>query len=187
MRRGTHARACLQSGGRRYDRADDVAAVVRMKPVRGIATAVVPATVEQCFSLLAAVDGYPRWYPEVVRDVQVIETGKDGRPSRAHTTLHVAYGPLAKDFPLVLAIALDRPRTVRLTRLPNEPGDDEQFEVIWRLEDRAGTQIELELDARLDVPRLLPIGGIGDVLADGFVHAAAEALGTFRAPARAGC
>lgn len=153
-----------------------------MKQLRGTATAVVPATVEQCFSLLAAVDGYPRWYPDVVRVAEVVETGEDGHPSRAQATLHVAYGPLAKDFPLVLAIALDRPRTVRLTRLPNEPGDDEQFEVIWRLEDGGATRIDLELDARLDVPRLLPIGGIGDVMADGFVHAAVEALGTFRAP-----
>jgi ribosome-associated toxin RatA of RatAB toxin-antitoxin module len=186
LRTRAHARPWTP-GAARYDRADDVAAIARMKPLRGIATAVVPATADQCFSLLAAVDGYPRWYPEVVRDVQVIVTAKDGRPSRAHTTLHVGYGPLAKDFPLVLAIALDRPRTVRLTRLPNEPGDDEQFEVIWRLEDRGGTQIELELDARLDVPRLLPIGGIGDVMADGFVHAAVEALDTFRAPDPGGC
>jgi Polyketide cyclase / dehydrase and lipid transport len=179
----THSR---NAGGRRYDRADDVAALARMKSLRGTGSAVVPATVEQCFALLAAMDGYPRWYPDVVREVRVIETGADGRPSRAHVTLHVAYGPLAKDFPLVLAIALDRPRTVRLTRLPNEPGDDEQFDVIWRLEDRGDTRIELELEARLDVPRLLPIGGIGDVMADGFVQAAIAALGTPEEPDKRG-
>ncbi len=153
-----------------------------MKSLRGIASAVVPATVEQCFALLAAVDGYPRWHPDVVRDVRVLETGADGHPTRAHATLHVAYGPLAKDFPLVLAIALDRPRTVALTRLPNDPGDDERFDVMWRLEDRGDTRVELELDARLDVPRLLPIGGIGDTMADGFVQAALEALGTPEVP-----
>lgn len=153
-----------------------------MKSLRGTATAVVPAPVERCFSLLAAVGGYPRWYPDVVRGVEVIETGTDGRPTRAHATLRVAFGPLAKDFPLVLAIELDRPRTVRLTRLPNEPSDDEQFEVIWRLGDRVSTRVELELDARLDVPRLLPIGGICDVMADGFVQAAVEALGAVTVP-----
>ena len=158
-----------------------------MKQLLGTATAVVPATLEQCFSLLAAVDGYPRWYPDVVRVVEVIETGTDGHPSRAQATLHLAYGPLAKDFPLVLAVALDRPRTVRLTRLPNEPGDDEQLEVIWRLEDGGGTRIALELDARLDVPRLLPIGGIGDVMADGFVHAAVEALSAVTLPDPGDC
>lgn len=156
-----------------------------MKPLRGTATAAVPATVEQCFSLLAAVGGYPGWYPDVVRAVEVIETEQDGLAIRAHATLHVAYGPLAKDLPLVLAIELDRPQTVRLTRLRNEPGDEEQFEVIWRLEDRGDTHIALELDARLAVPRLLPLGGIGDVMADGLVQAAVDALGAGRAGASA--
>ena len=39
-----------------------------------------------------------------------------------------------------------------------------------------GTEISLALDATLSVPRLVPLGGIGDSLADGFVSAAAREL-----------
>ena len=39
-----------------------------------------------------------------------------------------------------------------------------------------GAEIGLDLAASLDVPRLLPVGGIGEAMAEGFVAAAANQL-----------
>jgi hypothetical protein len=39
-----------------------------MKELDGTAMAAVPAPVEECLAVLEAVDRYPAWYPEVVRD-----------------------------------------------------------------------------------------------------------------------
>ena len=70
-------------------------------------------------------------------------------------------------------VEVDRPHTVRLTRTPHHAKDHERFEVVWRLEEH---RISLELNANLDVPRLVPVGGIGESLAQGFVAAAIKAL-----------
>ena len=40
------------------------------------------------------------------------------------------------------------------------------------------TQIRLDLAANLDVPRFVPLGGVGDSMADGFVSAATRELGS---------
>jgi hypothetical protein len=122
------------------------------------------------------VDGYPSWYPDVVRSVDVVERDPTGQPTRAHAKLHLAQGPLAKDFDLLIAVAVQPPSTVRLTRVPHEPSDDERFEVNWYVDAPAHARIRVELHASLSVPRFLPIGGIGDAVADGFVTAAARAL-----------
>ena len=125
-----------------------------------------------------AVDRYPDWHPEVVRKVEVLERDGEGEPVRARAVLHVAVGPLVKDFNLVLAVGLPDAQTVKLTRIPNHPGDDERFDVTWRLrEEGAGTRIRLEVQASLSVPRFVPVGTIGDGLADGFVSSATRALG----------
>jgi polyketide cyclase/dehydrase/lipid transport protein len=148
-----------------------------VKELRGHAVGSAAAPVEECFSLLEAIDGYPSWYPEVVREAQVVERDDRDRPTRARVTLHLSQGPLVKDFRLLMDIRAERPSTVRLTRVPNDPSDHEQFEVTWRLQPSAGTRIELQLEANLSVPRFLPLGGIGDALAGGFVAAAVKALG----------
>jgi hypothetical protein len=147
-----------------------------MKELHGAARANVAASLERCFELLQAVERYPSWYPEVVKAVEVVERDGEGRPGKARVVLHMSYGPLVKDFRLLMAVHLERLRVVRLTRLPHEPPDPEQFEVTWRLRDGPGTRIELELNASLSVPRFLPVGGVGDGLANGFVAAAARAL-----------
>jgi Polyketide cyclase / dehydrase and lipid transport len=147
-----------------------------VKELRGNATGSLAVPIEDCFALLAAVDGYPTWYPEVVREVQVVEHDGENRPTKARVTLHLSHGPLVRDFRLLLAIQAERPSMVRLARLSNDPSDHEQFEVTWRLQHNADTRIELELDANLSVPRFLPLGGIGDALAEGFVRAATKAL-----------
>lgn len=147
-----------------------------MKELRGSAGATVDAPLESALALLEAVDDYPSWYSEVVRAVEVLERDEDGSPARVRTTLHVARGALAHDFELLMAVVVQRPTTVRLTRIPHEPTDAERFEVTWNLHGNGLTRISLDLLANLDVPRFLPIGGIGDSVAQGFVDAAVARL-----------
>jgi ribosome-associated toxin RatA of RatAB toxin-antitoxin module len=150
-----------------------------MKELTGTATRVVAASTDDCFALLQAVDRYPVWHPDVVKEVDIVERGPDGPPTQIRTTLHVSRGPLVRDFHLLMAVAAEQPVAVTLTRLRNEPSDQEQFEVRWRLRQQgAATQVRLDIAANLSVPRLVPLGGVGDAMAEGFVAAAANALET---------
>jgi hypothetical protein len=137
----------------------------------------VGAPIETCLALLAAVDRYPIWHPTVVQAVDVLDRDVDGKPIKARTRLHVSRGAIVKDFNLVMAITVERPSTVKLTRVASG-GSDQRFDVTWRLSDGLdyGTRIELNLLAQLNVPRFVPLGGIGDTLASGFVAAASETL-----------
>lgn len=152
-----------------------------MKELHGSASASVAAPIEECFALVEAIDRYPSWYPDVVRGAEILERTGDGNPARARAMLHASVGPIVKDFDLVLAVTVERFSTVMLTRIPHDSSDPERFEVIWRLESGPETRLQLTLDANLSVPRLLPVGGIGDSMAAGFVTAAASALGQPRA------
>jgi polyketide cyclase/dehydrase/lipid transport protein len=134
----------------------------------------VGASVEDCVTFLLAVERYPAWHPGVVRSAEIVERGEDGVPTRARAELHIAYGPIVKDFRLNLAVRVPRPGTVALTRIPHDARDPEEFAVKWTVTD--GTRIHLDVDANLSVPRFLPVGGIGDALAQGFVDAAARAI-----------
>ncbi len=148
-----------------------------MKDLRGTASAVVRAPIEACLALLEAVDGYPAWHPAVVREVEVLERGADGKPLTARTLLHVSRGAIVKDFQLVMAVTVQRPSSVKLTKVPSG-GSQQRFDVSWHLSDGpdSRTRIELTLLAQLNVPRFVPVGGIGDTLAGGFVAAASEQL-----------
>ena len=90
-----------------------------MKKIHGAATEVVAAPLDECLALLEAVDGYPTWYSEVVRNVDVLDRDPSGQPTRARTKLHVSRGPLVKDFDLILAIVIEPPATVKPTRPAN--------------------------------------------------------------------
>jgi hypothetical protein len=147
-----------------------------MKRLHGQATAVVAAPLADCLALVEAVDRYPNWHPEVVQEVDVLKRGEAGRAEEVRATLHVARGPLVKDVELMLAVAVENGPVVRLTRIPHHRSDEESFEVSWHLDAGRHTRIRLELDATLNVPRLLPLGGVGDSLADGFVAAAISEL-----------
>jgi ribosome-associated toxin RatA of RatAB toxin-antitoxin module len=148
-----------------------------MRRLRGTASAAVCAPLEDCFALLRAVERYPCWYPDAVREVEVVERGPGGSAEQARATLHVSAGPLVRDFVLLLEVRSQPPKQVNLVRIPNDPSDEEQFEVRWQLDERAGkVEIVLGLEANLSVPRLLPLGGIGESMARGFVDAAATAL-----------
>jgi hypothetical protein len=148
-----------------------------MKDLRGTATSAVPASAAEAYELLVAVEDYPRWYPEVVKEVTVSERSADGTPSRARAKLAVAYGPLARDFDLILDIEAVAPERVTLRRVPHDSADPERFQVAWTIGE--GT-VTVALDASLSVPRLLPVGGIGESMASGFVEAAARALSRSR-------
>lgn len=146
-----------------------------MKDLQGTASALVSAPPATCLALLEAVDRYPIWHPEVVKQVEVLERDGQGRPMRISTTLHLERGPLAKDFVLLMGVVLDGLRTVRLIRLQDDP-DEERFQVTWVVEGEGPTQLQLQLDATLSVPRVMPLGGVGDAVAEGFVAAAVAAL-----------
>jgi Polyketide cyclase / dehydrase and lipid transport len=154
-----------------------------MKVLHGAASASVSIAIERCLELLVAVERYPDWYPQVVRRVAVVETGADGLARHAEASLHVAHGPLVKDFELLLAVEVEPPGAVTLTRVVRAgAGAEERFEVRWRLREADGTVIALELEAELPVPRMLPVGGIGDAIAGGFVNAAVATLQSHAAP-----
>jgi hypothetical protein len=153
-----------------------------MKELHGAASATVAAPIERCFEFLGAVEDYPDWYPETVRSVEVVERDGEGRAVKARATLHVALGPLVRDFRLLLAVSRQPPGRIALTRIAHDRTDREEFEVSWRLREGAQTsegaqtEIGVTLDANLSVPRLLPVGGLGEGVAQGFVSAAARAL-----------
>ncbi len=145
-----------------------------MKDLSGRAGAAVSVPRESCLALVESVEAYPSWYPEVVKSVEVLERDPDGAATRVRTDLHLSQGPLSRDFEVTMAVDVNRPKTVRLHRIPHHRGDDERFEVMWTL---AEGRIDLDLRASLPVPRFVPVGGLGDAVAKGFVDAAVRALG----------
>jgi ribosome-associated toxin RatA of RatAB toxin-antitoxin module len=147
-----------------------------VKELTGHAEGTTPASPEACVALLADVDRYPDWYPEVVKEVEVLERDDQGRPTKAHTKLHVQYGPITRDFDLTMEVTHSPPGAVRLSRIPHHGRDGEQFDVNWLVSGAQPSRIALDLAASLDVPRFLPLGGIGESMAQGFVNAATTAL-----------
>lgn len=146
-----------------------------MKDLRGQASRAVAVAPQSALALLADVEGYARWYPEVVRGIEVMERD-GGWVSRARAILFASVGPISRELQLLLSVSRERD-TVRLVRVPHERSDREHFEVTWRaVGTGARTQLELALVASLDLPRLLPTGGLADSMASGFVGAAARAL-----------
>jgi hypothetical protein len=153
-----------------------------VKALQGTAAAQVAAPVAEVVALVADVERYPAWYPEVVRRVEALERDTAGHAAKANALLHVSVGPLVRDFNLMLAVHVEPPGTVSLRRIAHGPTDQERFEVRWEVSEGSSegsrSRIELRLDANLSVPRLLPVGGLGDGLAQGFVSAAVRALGS---------
>jgi hypothetical protein len=143
-----------------------------MKELQGTASAAVSVTPEECIAVLAAVDRYPTWYPDVIREVEVLARDRAGVPRRARTTVHLAVGPLANDYHFEITVEV-KATGVLLARVPNEPSDEERLEVHWRVGQR---RLGVEVMARLDVPRFLPVGGAGPSVAQGFVEAARRVL-----------
>lgn len=143
-----------------------------MKDLRGRATAPVSAAPEQCIAVIAAVDRYPTWYPDVIKEVEVLERDAHGVARRARTSVHLAFGPLANDYRFEVTIAVE-PAAVILARVPDSASDPERLKIHWRVRPQ---QLGVELTARLELPRFLPVGSAGDSVAQGFVEAARRVL-----------
>ena len=146
-----------------------------MREFRGEAAEVVGPPVENCLALLAAVDRYPDWCPDVVQDVEVLDRGAGGQPTRVRIRMNIVRGPVDREFDLFLAIVVEPPGTVRLTRVTDHPTEQE-FEATWLLSPAGSTRISLQLEAKLRVPSYIPAAGAGDAIARAFVTAACRAL-----------
>ena len=147
-----------------------------MKHLHGAAQSTVSLPIEECLALLEALEAYPSWYAEVVRAVKVVESGDDGLPLKAETKLHLSYGPVSRDLDLLLAVQVQRPGLVQLTHVSRGPSSGASFDATWRLKSEGETQLALELDATMPVPRFVPLGGVGDAFAAGFMQAAGAEL-----------
>jgi hypothetical protein len=109
--------------------------------------------------------------------VEVLDRGVDGHPIRVRMTMHIARGGFVREFNLFLAIVIEPPGSVRLTRVTDHP-TNQKFNATWTLRLAASTRIALELDAKLRVPWYIRAGGIGDAIAKAFVGAACRRLST---------
>lgn len=148
-----------------------------MKEVRGLATTSVPVGLPRCFTLLAAVEQYPRWVGEYVHRVQVLRLDQSGYPEQALATVHVPQSTFAKDFQLALTIEASFPEALRLTRIPEHSEDQDRLDLLWRLKDGEGTTLSLQFVARISfLPSFLPVGDVGDTIAEAVLDAAVGAL-----------
>lgn len=149
-----------------------------MKQLDSSVAGTTPASIEDCYATLSDFESYPRWFPGNVPAAEVLERDPaTNEPTRIKTTLHVAQGPFVRDFKVHMAVTLDPPRLIELRRLPKEPSDHEEMVVTWRLRPaNGGTEVEASLDAKLSIPAFLPVGGIADTMARGFLDAALAQL-----------
>ena len=147
-----------------------------MRSFDGIASTVVPAQAQQCFALLAAVDAYPRWNPDLVRRADVLARDASGLPAMVAMAIHVAESPIAKNFDVRMAVTADPPRSVSLTRAKGS-WDLSDLALRWELFPADGTRIELTFHASTSLlPRFIPLPDVGDEIARRLVDAAARAL-----------
>jgi hypothetical protein len=143
-----------------------------MKQLNATAAGDAAAPIDACYDRLADVEAYPNWHPAGVKRAHALEHDSAGAPTKVSTTFVLQR--LQRDFAIEMAVRLERPHLVELRRLPKKPGDTEQVILTWRLTERGAdrTAITLDLEAALDLPRFLPIGGVGDTIARGFLEAA---------------
>lgn len=147
-----------------------------MKELTGHASAATPASPAECMALLEAIERYPSWAPDVVKEAEVLERDTGGHPIKARTKLHVERGPLTRDFDLLFDVNVDPAGRIELRRVPHERSDSERFNVTWRVDGGQRTRIALDLAANLDVPRFIPLGGVGDSMAEQLLSAGVRAL-----------
>jgi ribosome-associated toxin RatA of RatAB toxin-antitoxin module len=146
-----------------------------MREFHGEAAETAAAAQEACFALVAAIDRYPDWCPDVIREVEVLDRGSDGQPRKVRMRIHVNRAGMSREFDLFLAIAVQPPESVKLTRFTDHPTNQE-FDATWTVRPAQSTRIGLALDAKLRVPWYVRAGGIADAIAEGFVAAACRAL-----------
>jgi ribosome-associated toxin RatA of RatAB toxin-antitoxin module len=147
-----------------------------MKQLSASASAQTSASRERCFALVCGIESYPSWYPDAVTAAEVTERDSDGLPTHASVNLHVAHGVLVRDFKLDVAVETRRLESVEMARVPHRPDDREEFAVGWALTGDGPTQIHVRMRANLSIPGFLPVGGIAESVANGFLNAALNAL-----------
>ena len=147
-----------------------------MKELQGRATGKLDLPPAACFKLLSAVERYPDWIG-FVREVELLERERKGKPGRARAALHIPQSPFGTDFELVVAVRTKRPALITLTRMPNGPDDLDRLNLVWRMQGDGSTQLELEFDVAASfVPGFFPVGGAGEALAQAGIEAARDAL-----------
>jgi ribosome-associated toxin RatA of RatAB toxin-antitoxin module len=147
-----------------------------MKQLSASASAETSASRERCFALVCAIERYPSWYPDTVTAAEVTERDGDGLPTHARVNLHIVHGFLVRDFKLDVAVQTRRPESVELARIPHRPDDREELVVGWALDGDGPTRIEVRMRANLSIPGLVPVGGLAESVANGFLNAALNAL-----------
>jgi hypothetical protein len=136
-----------------------------MKELTATASGTAQASIDACYELLLDVGGYPRWYPDGVKQVEVIEHDQDGIATQVDAVLNAVAGPIRKQFEVRLAVEQTRPSRIALARV----ADDRELGA-------AETEITVEMGARLDVPMFLPIDPVAREVANGFLQAALAAV-----------
>ncbi len=146
-----------------------------MKEIRGAASAEVAAPAARSYELLAAAERYREWNGELVRELDVL----DRDPLRVRAVIYVRQSPFAKTFELRVAVRTEPPHAVHIVRIPNEPTDPEALELTWRVAAAAGgSRITLQFAAVVSfVPGFVPLGGVGNLIADTLLSSAVRALG----------
>jgi len=149
-----------------------------MKELTAEASGTSPKPIEHCYFHLLNVERYPEWYPDGVKSVTVLERGADGVPLKVDAVLAAVAGPLRKQFDVRLAVEPERPTLIALARVADDRGDHELLTITWLLRDLGahGTEVNIELGARLDVPLFLPIDPVAREVANGFLQAALASL-----------
>ena len=166
-----------------------------MKRLEGRAETVVRAPMATCFSVLATVERYPSWCGELIPEVTVLDRDCDGRARRARVVVYVAQSPFGKRFEFDAAIRSQPARAVHLSRIPSAPSDSDRFSLSWTLKESLnesldgslkedqGTRLGLEFAAVVSfLPGVLPLPGVGDLIARTLIDAAAHHLDGSRAP-----
>jgi ribosome-associated toxin RatA of RatAB toxin-antitoxin module len=147
-----------------------------VKELQGSASAEIELPAAVCFALVASIDRYPGWF-EVIRTVEVLKRKRNGVASLARVELHIPQSPFGTEFELVMSIETERPGAVQFTKLPAGPSDRDRLELSWRMRENGATEIEFEFDAAVSfVPSYLPVGSVGDAIAQAILGAATTAF-----------
>jgi hypothetical protein len=149
-----------------------------VKTLTASASAVTAAGPDRCLEVLRAIEEYPRWYPRNIQSAEILERDGDGAPTRAKVRLYISIGPFERSLPFHVTVSEPAPTEIHYTRIPKSGDDRETFTAIWRVIGSSPgtgpeqTTVEIAFDAELAVPRLVPTGGVGDMLAGSLIKAA---------------
>ena len=148
-----------------------------MKDLSASATGTTPAPIERAYAVITDYERYPDWYPAAVHGSEILERDGGGEPTKVKVTLYANVGPFNREFKLHLAVTTRDNELVDLKRLPKSHDDREEMQVTFRLAEAGdGTQVTVELSARLSLPPFFPTGGLPEKFARGFLDAALSEL-----------